>query len=54
MLNHFLIFTIIFKDYKDALAGRASSKAGMKDSLNIFECISEKKIKMPKVITLLM
>jgi hypothetical protein len=26
-----------FKDYKDALAGRASSKAGMKEGIKYFE-----------------
>jgi hypothetical protein len=41
-----------FKDYKDALAGRASSKAGMKDSLYIFERSSVKKVQ--KLITLLL
>jgi hypothetical protein len=33
LLDLFLIFAMTFKDYKDALAGRASAKAGMKDSL---------------------
>ncbi len=33
LLDLFLIFAMTFKDYKDALAGRASSKAGMKDSI---------------------
>jgi hypothetical protein len=34
--EHFFIFAMTFKDYKDALAGRASSEAGMNDSLKYF------------------
>jgi hypothetical protein len=38
--GHFLIFAMTVKDYKDTLAGRASSEADMKRPPLIFLCVS--------------